>query len=89
MTVITLNDFAEHLKDLDIFLQKLVKTALKLSKEKSLFGFIETDYLGLWFREDGVIPLAYKSYDINTIDHPATVCEIIWFIGIVNYYWEM
>ena len=41
-------------------LQNLVEVGLKANKEKSLFGYTETDYLGLWDIKDRVRPLTYK-----------------------------
>ena len=51
--VITKNYLSDHPKDLDKFLQELVEEELEVNIENSLFGNIETGYLGLWFGKDG------------------------------------
>ena len=58
--VITKNNVQDHLKSLDRFLQRLTEVGLKLNQEIIFFGRTETEYLGFWVGNNGVIPLSYK-----------------------------
>ena len=49
--VITKNNFKDHLKSLDRFLQRLAESGLKVNPEKYFFGQIETGCLGFYFRQ--------------------------------------
>ena len=57
--------------------------------EISLFGHIETEYLGLWISKYRVRYLLSKVQAIEAIDEPTKVNDIRKFLGIVNSYREM
>ena len=54
--------------------------------EISLFGHIETEYLGLWISKYGLRSLLSKVQAIEAIDEPTKVNDIRKFLGIVNSY---
>ena len=58
--VITRNNSEDHQKSLDRVLQRLVEAGLKVNTEKTFFGGIGTENLGLWVCNNGVIPLSSK-----------------------------
>ena len=58
--VITKNNFEDHLKALDKFLQILAEAWLKVNAEKSFFRKTKTEYLGLWVGKNGVRQLTSK-----------------------------
>ena len=55
--VITKNHSKDHLKALNMDLQRLAETGLKLNAEKSFFGKPEREYIGFWVNNNGVRPL--------------------------------
>ena len=57
---ITKDEFADHLKALEKFLQKLAEAGLKVNAENSFFGRTETEYLSFWVSNNGVMPLSSK-----------------------------
>ena len=61
LIVITKNNYEESLKDLYKFLQRLAESGLKVNSEKYFFGQTETEYIGCWVSNNGVIPLFYQS----------------------------
>ena len=87
--VITKINFEDHLKALYSVLQRLAEAGLKLNAEKSFFGRTETEYLGFWVINNGIIPLSYKVESIKTIDVPTKVHDVRRFVGLVNYYRDM
>ena len=60
VTTITKDEFADHLKALEKFLQKLAEAGLKVNAENSFFGRTETEYLSFWVSNNGVMPLSSK-----------------------------
>ena len=47
VNVITKNDYMDHLKYLDIVIQRPIKAGIKLNLENYFFVLTETEYLGL------------------------------------------
>ena len=79
--VITKNNFEDHLKALDGFLQRLAQAGLKVNAGKSFFRKTETEYLGFWVSNNRVRPLSYKVEAIKEIDVWNKVRDIRFFLG--------
>ena len=55
--VIAKNNFKDHLKALDMVLQRLAEARLKVNAEKFFFGRTETEYLGFFVIYNRLRPL--------------------------------
>ena len=60
LLVITKGSFEEHLKHLDMVLEKLEMAGLKINACKSCFVADELEYLGYWISRGSIQPLATK-----------------------------
>ena len=87
--VTTKNESADHLRSPEKVLQKLVEAELQVNAENPLFGLTETEYLGLWVRNDIIRPISSKVEDIKYIDARTKVIDVQRFLGLVYYYWYM
>ena len=87
--VMNKNYFKEYLNALDRVLQRLTEVRLKVNAEVYCFGRKETEYIDLWIRNNGVRPLPYKVFAMDSIDLPTKVHDVRKFVGLVNYYINM
>jgi ribosome-interacting GTPase 1 len=71
LLVITKESFDDHLEKLDLVLQRLEDTGLKVNGNKSFFACTELEYLGYWItRNHGIKPLPDKVKVIMQIAEP-------------------
>ena len=84
--VINKNNFEDHLKPLEMVLQRLVEAGLKVNAKKYFFVQTENEYLGFWLSNNRVRPLLSKVEAVKAINIPNKVCNVRRFVGLVNYY---
>jgi len=87
--LVTSKNFEEHLRHLDIFLQKLDKYNFKLNVEKAKFCCTEIPFLGVILSRDGIRlnPDKIKVIqDFNTFANRTQLQQLQQFIGVCNYY---
>ena len=89
LLVLTKGSYLDHLEKLDVVLQRLKDTGLKVNIKKSFFAKAELEYLGYWITRDGIQPVANKVQAIQSMLAPRNKKELRAFIGIVNYYRDM
>ena len=76
----------EHLKNLELVLQRLHSAGLHLKKEKCKFLMNDVTYLGHKIDAQGLHPLQNKIDAIAKAPRPQTVTELKAFLGLLNYY---
>ncbi|MHA7865811.1 reverse transcriptase family protein, partial [Flagellimonas marinaquae] len=86
LLVITKSSFDDHLSKLEVVLQRLQQTGLKINARKSFFVREGLEYLGYWISREGIQPLPKKVDAIMRLSRPKTRKELRSFIGLVNYY---
>ena len=76
----------EHLKTLEVVLQKLEMSGLRLNRNKCFFLEPEVTYLGQRINKHGVSPVQEKVKAISDAPAPRTVSELRSYLGMINYY---
>ena len=87
--LINKNDFKDHLNTLEKVLLRLAEARFKVNSDKSYYGLTETEYLGFWIGNKGVIPIKYIVEAINSIYVTTKVRDVSRFVVLVNYYRDM
>ena len=80
------NTWSEHLKNLEIVLQKVQEAGLTLKLKKCNFGMSECTYLGHRIGRGGVLPENSKVKAIQGMPIPRTKKQVRSFLGMVGYY---
>jgi Reverse transcriptase (RNA-dependent DNA polymerase) len=70
LLIITKESFDDHLEKLDLVLQRLEDSGLKVNGNKSFFTRTELEYLGYWITRNGIKPLPNKVKAIMKIVEP-------------------
>ena len=78
--------FGEHIKNLDLVLQRLREANLKVKPSKCSFLRREVQYLGHNISREGVSPEPSKTEKVATWPVPATPKEVQQFLGLAGYY---
>jgi hypothetical protein len=78
--------FEEHLKQVDMALQRLQSKNMAVNVLKSYWAVSEVDYLGFRLTKQGVLPQPKKVQAIIDMERPKTKRQLRRFIGMVNYY---
>ena len=76
----------EHLKRLELVLQRLSKHNIRVKREKCSFMASEVQYLGHILSKEGCRPLPDKVKAVKCAKAPKSVTELRTFLGMVNYY---
>ena len=84
--VLTKGDWAYHVNNLGLTLNKLKGKGIKCNIEKSLFGKTEMGYLGFYVTRDGVKPINRKIEAITIMNTPTYRKEVQKFIGVINFF---
>ncbi|XP_023248186.1 uncharacterized protein K02A2.6-like [Copidosoma floridanum] len=84
--IITGRDRNEHMKNLDLVLQKLQAAGFKLNLGKCKFFKKSVEYLGHVIDKKGIHKNPKKIEAIVNAPRPAKVDELQAYIGMVNYY---
>ena len=84
--LITGKNDKEHLKRLELVLQKLNKAGLKVKSEKCKFFESHVEYLGFIIDAEGLHPCEAKVKAIAEFPCPENYTQLKSFLGLVNYY---
>ena len=87
--ITTAGSFEDHLKHLELVLQRLEDVGFAVNIRKSSFGVSEIDYLGYWITRNGIQPQPKKVEAILRLTPPTTKKQLRRFLGMVNYYRDM
>lgn len=88
---LTKSTFQDHLKKLEVILNRLRQKGLKVNVAKSTFLATQIEYLGYLITRDGIKPLEQKVQAILQLEKPTTLRELRRMLGMVQYYrdiWE-
>ena len=89
LLIINSGSYDDHLKKLNIVLQRLSKGDLKVKQNKGKWATSEVEYLGHWITGEGVKPMTDKVDSILAIQHPHIRKEIGRFMDMINFYRDM
>ena len=87
--ILSKGSYENHLEQIEIVLERLLKKGMQVHAIKSIFAAAETEYLGYMLTREGVKPQASKIKAILNIAVPETVRQLRGFVGIVNFYRDM
>ena len=82
--ITTAGSFEDHLKHLELVLQRLEDVGFAGNIRKSSFGVSEIDYLGYWITRSGIQPQPKKVEAILRLTPPTTKKQLRHFLGMVN-----
>jgi len=88
---LTCSTFEDHLEKLDIILNRLNKSGLKVNAQKSVFCTDQIEYLGFYITRDGIKPIDKKVRAILDLDKPKNIRDVRKVLGMIQYYrdlWE-
>ena len=89
IAIFTCASWEDHVEKIDIVLQRLKDTGLKVNGLKSHFGMPEVEYLGYMLTREGIKPVQKKVQGIIDIAPPKNIKQLRSFLGAVNYYRDM
>ena len=81
--------FEDHLKHVELVLQRLTDAGFAVNLRKSSFAVNEIDYLGYWIMCHGIQPQPKKVEAIMQLTPPTTKRQLRHFLGMINYYRDM
>ena len=84
--VVATETFEEHLKWVEIVLNKLVDARLKVNREKCEFCCSSVKYLGFLLDQNGLRPDPDRVTALLNYPTPRNLCQLRGFLGIVNWY---
>ena len=87
--VTTAGSFEDHLKHIELVLQRLMDAGFAVNLRKSSFAVTEIDYLGYWITRCGIQPQPKKVEAIMQLTPPTTKRQLRCFLGMINYYRDM
>lgn len=76
----------EHIQNLKLVFDRLLKFGLRINVAKSQFGVREIKFLGYFITPAGSKPLPDKVQSIIDLNRPKTIHELRQFLGIINFY---
>ena len=76
----------EHLKHLQLVLQRLADHGILINTSKSVFGIPELDFLGYHVDASGIQPIESKVQVIRDFARPTSQRKLHEFLGLVNFY---
>ena len=85
MTVYS-SSFDDHLRDLNLVLERLQSAGLKLKSKKCFFFRHEISDLGYLISEQGLKPDPSKCETVRNVPRPKCVKEVRQFLGLTSYY---
>ena len=84
--IVTTETFEEHLKWVEIVLNKLVDARLKVNREKCEFCCSSVTYLGFLLDQNGLRPNPDRVRALLNYPTPTNLRQLRGFLGIVNWY---
>ena len=89
LLIITRGILDDHLKKMETVLTRLRDARLKVDAAQSLFCTHEIEYLGYILTREGIKPQTKKVQAILVLNPPNNVKELIDFLRMIQYYWDM
>jgi len=83
---LTKGAFSDHLKKVELVLQRLQKSGLEVNVTKLFFVRSQLEHLRCWIARTGIKRVYDKVKAVLKIDEPKTRKELRSFIGVVNYH---
>uniref|UniRef100_A0A914E6X7 Reverse transcriptase domain-containing protein n=1 Tax=Acrobeloides nanus TaxID=290746 RepID=A0A914E6X7_9BILA len=80
------NSMEEHLRDIDYFLEVMIKNNLKLRMDKCQWARKEIKYLGYVISKDSIRPDPKKIEAIKNIKPPTTYKQLLGVHGALSYH---
>jgi hypothetical protein len=87
--ITTAGSYEDHLKHVELVLQRLSDVGFAINLRKSSFAVTEIDYLGYWITRRGIQPQPKKVEAIMRLTPPTTKRQLRRFLGMINYYRDM
>ena len=84
--LVTGQDVEEHLKNLDMVLERLEKANVTLKRDKCMFAAKSVEYLEHVIDHEGLHPSREKVRAIQDAPVPHNITELKSFLGLLNYY---
>ena len=85
--VTTAGSYEDHLKHVELVLQRLMDVGFAVNLRKSSFAVTEIDYLGYWITRRGIQPKKVEA--IIWLTPSITNRQLRRFLGLMNYYRDM
>ena len=88
---LTCDSFEDHLNKLDVILNRLNNSNLKINAQKSSFCMDQIEYLGFYITRDGIKPMDKKVKAILDLERPKNIRDVRRVLGMIQYYrdlWE-
>jgi Reverse transcriptase (RNA-dependent DNA polymerase) len=89
IVVTTAGSYEDHLKHVELVLQRLTDAGFAVNLRKSSFAVTEIDYLGYWITRRGIQPQPKKVEAIMRLTPPTTKRQLRRFLDMINYYCDM
>jgi Reverse transcriptase (RNA-dependent DNA polymerase) len=87
--ITTAGSFNDHLKHIELVLQRLRDVGFAVNLRKSSFAVTEIDYLGYWITRRGIQPQPKEVEAILRLTPPTTKRQLRRFLCMINYYRDM
>ena len=84
--IIFSSSFSEHIKHLEIVLERLRNANITLKKDKCVFGAKEVKFLGHIVSKDGIKINPEKVEVVKNFEAPKTRKDLKKFLGVINFY---
>ena len=84
--IIHTQDHPEHLRILELTLQRLAHHGLKINLDKCVFGNKEVAYLGFTLTPKGILPGRDKIKALHEYEPPKSLRQVRGFIGLCNFF---
>jgi len=86
---LTKGTFSDHLKKVELALQRLQKAGLKVNVTKSFFARSQLEHPWYWITRTGIKHVCDKVKAVLKIDEPKNRKELRSFVGMVNCHRDM
>jgi hypothetical protein len=78
----------DHLRHINLVLNRLQSTGLKLKASKCHFLCEQVEYLGHLITPRGLLPNPNKVRAVTKYPAPSSVTQVRQFVGLASYYWR-
>lgn len=77
---------ADHIRDVGLVLQRIIKAGLKIHMSKCKWARKEVEFLGFRVGRDGIKPMEDKVQAVMDFPAPRTLTELRSFLSLASYY---
>lgn len=89
LLILSMGSFENHIQKLEVVLEQLSNSGLRIKTEKCIFGASEVEYLGYTITREGIKPQSKNVDSIKKLSIPRTVRDVCRILGIVQYYRDL